>query len=376
MRPALLPAILLAAVPCTGTAQGKTRPAPSPEDAIPRVTLEFGKPEPTVLPSHPAMMFGDTACRADGTLFVGMSDAANGGSFPPASLRSLDPEGQVVRFEPGNVAGYSSVYWVGKFFAGEHWVAILVSATPRSTETDQVKIAQSVVQLALIYDGKGTLQRAVRLPDGIQIHALGVYDSGELLIVASGADNKLARLLVVDADGDTDGELRLFDEDYNSKPHAREDQLFSGMEQVKSGALTSMAILPFGQDLLLFPAMTRQPVIEVNERGIVRVYPLQIPKGFMLRSMLSMSGHTWKIATFTDHIEPDKSADGGPPQSYALTQGPVFEFDPSSGAALRRIDTPKDALPNSLDCEHDGEYTVLAWDPKKGYEVLKASIPR
>lgn len=375
MRPALLPAILLAAVPFSGTAQEQTGHAPSQVEQIPRFTLEFGKPQQTALPSHPAMAFADTACRADGTLFVGMSDAAIGNTFPPVVLRSLDREGQVVRFETSHLAGYvdQSIWWGGHFFVGDHWVATLVSATPQDKAAERA--AQNSVELALIYDSKGTFQRAVRLPAGVEIHALGVYDSGEVLIVASGPDNKLARLLVVDAEGDIDRELRLFDEDYNSSKHAREDQLLSGVVENKSGALTGMEILPYGQNLLLFPSMTRQPIIEVNERGIVRVYPLEIPKGFMLRSMLSMSGHSWKIATWTDHLEPVKSDDSGPP-GYKLTQGPVFEFNPSTGAALRRIDIRKDAPGDWLICEHDGEYTVLAWSARNSYEILKASIPQ
>lgn len=377
MRYVLLSAILLAMVPSSGAGQGKNKPAQSPDDEIPRFTLDFGEPQQTALGSNPAVMLANTACRADGTLFIGISDGSPGDPsirFP--SLHSLDPAGQVVRFETSHLAGYSdqSIYWSGKFFAGEHWVVTLVSATPQNSED---KVAPAPVQLALIYDHKGAFQRAVQLPDGVQIAAIGAYDSGELLIIGSSANNKLARLLVVDADGDIDRELRLFDEDYNLKQHAKEDQLLSGVEQNKAGALTDMDILPYGQDLLLFPSLTRQPVVEVNEHGIVRVYSLQVPKGFFLSSMLSMSGYTWKIATVSNHIEPAKSADSGPPQAYALTNGPVFEFDPSSGAVLRRIDTPKDAPGNSLVCEYDGQYTALTTDPKNGrFELLKASIPR
>lgn len=381
MRFISLAAILLAVVPYAATAQGKGKSAPGSSDEITHFTLDFGKPQDAGLSRNPAMVFAQTACRADGTLFVGIADHPPSESSPAyPSLHSLDREGQVVRFEASHLAGYvdQSIWWGGHFFAGDHWVATLVSATPQDKAADRA--AQNSAQLALIYDSKGAFQRVVRLPDGFEIHALGVYDSGKLLIVASGSDNKLARLLVIDSEGDIDRELRLFGEDYNSKEHAEEDQLLSATDQNKAGALTDMQILPFGQDLLLFPTMTRQPVIEVNERGIVRVFPLQIPKGFMLDSMLSMSGHTWKMATVTDHIEPVKSADGGPPHAYALTNGPVFEFDPSSGAALRRIDapeTPKDAPGTPLVCEYDGEYTSLTTDPKSGSLVLlKASIPR
>jgi hypothetical protein len=377
MRYVLLPVVLVAMAPFSGMAQGKSKPAPSPVEEIPRFTLDFGKPQETALSSNPVVMLANTACKVDGTLFIGISDGSSGASsIPFPSLHSLDPAGQVIRFETSHLMGYSdqSIYWAGVFFAGEHWVATLVTATLQDKETD--KIASAPVQLALIYDSKGTFQRSVRLPDDIQISALGVYDSGELLIVGTGT-NKLARLLVVDADGDVDRELRLFDDDYNSKQHAKEDQLLSDIEQNKAGALTDLQILPYGQNLLLFPSMTKQPVIEVNEHGIVRVYPLNIPKGFFLSSILSIGGRTWKIATVSNHIEPAKSADGSPPQAYALTNGPVFEFDPSSGAALRRIDPPKDAPGNSLVCEYDGQYTALTTDTKNGHlELLQANIPR
>jgi hypothetical protein len=345
--------------------------AANPDADIPRVVLDFGKPYKLNLGVNGMAMGGNTACGEDGSIFleVYVPDSRNG-----MVLHSLAPDGKIVRFNPGNIQGYKFIGMPTRFFADETHIAALVDAQPEKA-SPQDKWPPPV-QLALIYDRQGVFQKAVRLPDGFEASALGMYGSGNLLVVGANVSDKSAHLLVVSESGGIDREMRLFDEDYNLSPHAKEDQPLSSAPVFKAGALSSMRIIPYGQNLLLFPTATKQPIIEVNEHGIVHVYPLQIPKGFVLETLLSTDGHRWKVSTLSEQVETIKVKDSDS-HSYAMKYGPIFEFDPADGTALRRIERPESASWAVLACEHDGEYAAFTTDAKDGsLELMKASVPK
>ena len=354
-------------------AQNADKAAPEADKIIPSYTLEFGKPQKTALGGPGTVMSALHACSADGTAFVEVRDSQSDGMGLMA-LHSLHREGQSIRFSPSHLPGYMNEMPI-RFFAGESRVVALVYATPLKENLSGPM--PDDVKLALIYDRKGTFQKAVRLPeDGLEVSAVGLYESGNLLAI--GADNRdhSARLLVIDEDGETIREIRLFDEDYNRGRNATEDQLLSGVLQNRSGALGMMRIIPHGKNLLLLPTFTRQPIIEVNEYGIVRAYPLRIPDGFFLGEPLSISMQGWIFETLGSGLkEPKESELKG--RVSTLASGPVLVFDPSDGSVLRKIDKPADASGAMLICEHDGEYTALTTDiPDGNLEILKTSVPR
>jgi len=357
-------------------AQNADKTASTTETQIPSYTLEFGKPQKTALGGGGTAMSGLHTCDEDGTVFLEVRDNQSDG-MGLMVLYSLDRAGQLIRFRPGHLPGYTDqISHPVRFFANETWVMALVYATPVQTNLSDPP-PDHQVELALIYDRKGTLQKVVRLPeDGMQVTAVGLYESGNLLAI--GADNRdhSARLLVVDGSGETVRELRLFDEDYNLRKNAKEDQMLSRVIQNKSGALAMMQIVPHGQNLLLIPVYSRQPIIEVNEHGIVRVYPLQIPEGFFLGEPLSIGKRSWSFETSGGGFKEPKENEE-PPKMFAIKPGPVLVFDPYEGSALRKIEKSPDNSQAVLVCEHDGEYTALTTDHTDGsLEVLKASIPR
>ena len=355
------------------SAQNADKTTSKIEETIPGYTLEFGKPQKTTLGGPGSVMSAMHACSEDGTVFVEVRDSQSDGMGLMA-LHSLDGAGQSIRFSPGHLPGYTNEMPV-RFFADENRVVALAYATP--VKANPSGPTPDDVKLALIYDRKGALQKAVPLSeDGLQVSAVGLYKSGNLLAVGADNRNHSARLLVVDEDGETIREIRLFDEDYNLRKHAREDQLLSEVLQNKSGALGMMEIIPHGQNLLLLPTDTRQPIVEVNEYGIVRVYPLQMPDGLFLGEPLSISKQGWIFETLRGGLkEPEKNELKG--EVFVLASGPVLVFDPSDGSVLRKIDKPADSSGAVLVCEHDGEYTALTTDKTDGsLEVLKASIPR
>ena len=356
-------------------AQNADKSASRAETPVSSYTLEFGKPQKTALGGGGTVMSAMHTCGEDGTVFLEVRDNQSDGMGLMA-LHSLDRAGQSIRFSPGHLPGYTDeVSQPFRFFANEARVVALVYATPVKASLSGPTPDQ--VKLALIYDRKGSLQKAVRLPeDGWQVSTVGLYESGNLLAI--GADNRdhSARLLVVDESGETVREIRLFDEDYNLRENSQKDQMLSGVLQNKSGALAMMQIIPHGQNLLLIPVYARQPIIEVNENGIVRVYPLQIPDGFFLGEPLSIGKQGWSFETSGGGFKEPKENEE-PLKMFAIKPGPVLVFDPHEGSVLRKIDKSPDNSQAVLVCEHDREYTALTTDHNDGsLEILKASIPQ
>lgn len=357
-------------------AQNADKTTSKEEPPIPSYTLEFGKPQKTALGGGNTVMSGLHTCGEDGTVFLEVRDNQSDGMGLMA-LHSLDRTGQSIRFSPGHLPGYTDeISHPVRFFANETRVAALVYATPvKASPSDPPPDHQ--VELALIYDRKGALQKAVRLPeDGLQVSAVGLYESGNLLAVGADNHDHSARLFVVDENGEIVRQIRLFDEDYNLRKNAKDDQMLSAVIQNKSGALEMMQIIPHGQNLLLIPVLTRQPIIEVNEHGIVRVYPLQIPDGIFLDEPLAIGKQGWSFETSRGGFKEPKENEE-PPKMFAIKPGPVLVFNPYDGSVLRKIEKSPDSSQAVLLCERDGEFTALTTDHNDGsLEVLKASIPR
>jgi hypothetical protein len=358
-------------------AQNANQVASREGTSIRSYTLDFGKPQQTALGQRGTVMSAMHTCTEDGTVFLEIRDNQNGG-IGVMTLHSLDSMGQSIRFSPGHLQGYrDEISQPVRFFASETRVVALVYATPLKANLSDP--TPDPHKLALIYDRKGVLQKAVRLPeDGIEVSTVGLYESGNLLAIGADNHDHSARLLVVDESGEIIRELRLFDEDYNLRKNAKEDQMLSGVMQNKSGALGMMQIIPHGQNLLLIPLYTKQPIIEVNEHGIVRVYPLQMPEGFFLGEPLSIGKSGWSFETSGGGInEPKENEERSKVFAFALKPGPVLVFDPYDGSVLRKIDKSPDSPRAVLVCEQNGEFTALTTDHADGsLELLKAKIPR
>jgi hypothetical protein len=355
-------------------AQDAGKSAPTEEIPVRSYTLEFGKPVKTGLGSGGAVMSAMHTCGEDGTVFLEVRDNQADG-IGPMTLHSLDREGQTVRFVPGHVPGYADeISHPLRFFSGETRVAALVNATPVKASVSDPE--PDPVKLALIYDRKGALQKAVRLPnDGLDVTAVGLYDSGNLLVVGANTEDHSARLLVVSEAGDTVRELRLFDEDYNLRNGAKEDQMLSGIVNNRSGALQMMQVVAHGHDLLLIPVYTRQPILEVNEQGVVHVYRLKIPDGFFLAEPLSLGKQSWSFESSGGGFKEPKQGETAT-KMFVINPGPVLVFSPFDDSLLREVSKPLDSSKAVLVCEQDGEYTALTTDRADGaLEVMKASIP-
>ena len=121
-------------------------------------------------------------------------------------------------------------------------------------------------------------------------------------------------------------------------------------------------------NLLLAPQGTAASVIDVNEKGIVRVSELQLPPGYLIQSLLSSNGPFWTVSTSGNAKILDDTASG---HAYPVFRtGPIFQFNSLDGSPVRRIDVPEGVVSSVL-WENGGDFNALTTD--KNYRPSRDS---
>jgi hypothetical protein len=333
-----------------------------PSPSVPVSRLAFDPPQRTLLGALGTTMTANYVCAEDGAIFLEIADTPLKMDLVLHSLRGTTGD---VRFAMPHVQGYGPIpdtFW--NYFVNDQQVVRLVSAPIEQSQIEKQEARPTWVWLALIYDRKGIFERAVPIPHELDPKSVGIYGSGNLLVIAANKITKAAELYVLSPQGDVINHFLLFDEDYNTSKMAKKQQPLA--EMAPDGALSFMQLAANGSNLLLIPQDTSAPISEVNERGIVRTVQLKLPTGIVVAALLSRNGSLWKVRTNTDvkitSVEKDK-------ESALQTDGPVLEFNSFDGSLLRRIDRPKE-LNGILACEHNGDYMALGTDPKDGRLVI------
>jgi len=342
-------------------AQPDTESKLSRSQEISAVALEFGKPELTPLGKGGTIMSGNYSCASDGSIFLQITDSSNDMML---NLHSLKGSSEETKFSTEHIPGYKSISWPLNYSVNDKYVALLVEASPDTNPLEQNNSNElKTSYLILIYNRKGILEHVIHISSEIEPKEIGLYKSGDLLIAARNKLTNSTHLFVMDINGNINHDFLLFDRDYNSEPNARTKQPLADL--IPDGALAFLQIVPDGENLLLIPRMTSDEIIEVSEDGVVRSIQLQLLSKQTLGSFLSASDSSWKIKTFAN-----TDSNG------TLHEGPVYEFNPVDGSAIRRIDMPKE-VNALLACEHNEEYTAITTDRDTGrLEILRGHVAK
>lgn len=266
--------------------------------------------------------------------------------------------------------GYTNITSPLKLFVRDDSIALWVTGRPREflgTETN----GNQWVPLIEVFDRKGSPMQVVPLPKQAEVKAFGMYGSGNLLLVASDKSTHSAHLYVVSKSSDVLRELRLFDQDFNTAPDHQKHQPAASF--VDDGALTTMQIWPSGDNLLLIPTMTSQPILEVNEFGIVRTVPLGLPKDTFIVSVLSVGPRSIVVKT-SGSPNTIKTRDGEVVGMQFVTNA-MYMFDRFDGSILRKIILPKDINPDRVTCFENGVYSAIQRNRENGHIVMRYSVP-
>jgi hypothetical protein len=159
----------------------------------------------------------------------------------------------------------------------------------------------------------------------------------------------------------------LFDNDFNTAPDAAAKQPLVHM--LAGGGLELAQVVAHGGDLMIVPAGTSQPMVEVSESGVVRSYDVHLPPGVALQTLLNTDGTTWYVKTYGSIWQ---NPNGG----QSMLEGPLFGINPADGSIRIKLSPPVKGTPRVV-CEHAGEFLGLTTDRDSGrLEVESGSVPR
>lgn len=236
------------------------------------------------LSSNPSIS-GHFHCSQDGTIYS-MIDGYNAAPERPALL-GIHADGSVTNFDWLSVPGYAHAYDPRSVFVGYGHIYALTMAE-RNVDG---RIEKRFV--VLTFNPDGSLFRTTTLARGIKPWTMGAFRSGNLaLISADHAGHRMA-LDVIAPDGAPIRQLNLGSEDYLALASATPN---GPGKYDQSFLIASSKFQPFGDNLLLVPTLASAlPMIETNERGVVRAVALKAPKGRIVDQIIASAPSTLKL---------------------------------------------------------------------------------
>jgi hypothetical protein len=200
----------------------------------------------------------------------------------------------------------------------------------------------------------GNLKSVLDLPVAYHFHRVAALSNGELLALAYDRTNAVARLLLLDSNGQVVRALVVPSEMQDS-PGLVQGQ--SGPAINRARAETSLSwwlMAPVRQSLLLYQAHSASPVLEVGVGGATREVPLEAPKGYVLDGVVPANDRwimRYRRQGLSDSGQIDARPEAG---NYVL-----YEVNPSDGSLKTELDTGTGPLFN-IACEQDGVITAFS----------------
>jgi len=284
-------------------------------------------------------------------------------------LHSIDASGNTTAYGVTQLAGYQYLVAPIHFFADSSYVAEISSAM--KTKVGLSEQDNTNYPLILIFKRDGNFQQVLALPPDIEPNSVGIFPkTGDVLVAGVKSGSKEVVIRIFRRDGDEVKSFSLLDNDPNTSPHTKTKQPIMDALN-KSGALTYSEIVSSGDDLLLVPVLTSQPILELNESGVVRSVDVELPKGSILGSVLNADSVPWYIKTY-DNVY--NSPSGDPNQGASMSGGPLLAVNPFDGSVQRAISaTPTNTR---IVCEANGSFLGLTSDKNSGVlELSTGAIP-
>jgi hypothetical protein len=350
------------AVPSLGAQSLEISPEP------PTIHLDYGKPQPAGLLLLGTAIAFPFLCGSLGTvLFLANTLSQTTGVIPLVSaVYSVKTGGRPnsIRYDP-NASGLRQIHTSSQIFASDSRVVLSVTALTADEELNDKN--RKPHQFLLFFDTKGAFLHSAAVDLPFPVAAIGLFESGEVLVVGSTMIERRQHWIVLDEDGSVRRDLMPARDDSG-------DKKLEGKEL--SEAWTSMTgvpqVLQYRGHLLLLEMNTSHPIVEINERGVMKSTELKLAKGETLGEFIPSDGRTWKV--ILGHTAKEGSTENGTPAGM-FDMDKIAEFDPNTGELLRYVDPGKDHYPISLACEQDGAFIALKTNPKDGSLTIERGTP-
>jgi hypothetical protein len=345
---------------------------------LPSFKLDF-KPQPAIpgVVASPVFVL-PVVCSSDGVPFVDFPDLTDP---PQQTVYSLDPKGARA-FSAKSVTGLYDIRFQS-FFAADSIVGILVNATKddkhsESTYYPMPGISKQAVpyytgehhDYVVEYDRDGNYKSTVDLPTAYHFWRVAALSDGSLLALAYDRANSAPRLLLLDSGGQIVRTLLIPSKMLDS-PDLRQGESRGALNlALGESSLSWWLFAPSRNQILLYQAHARAPVLEVGAGGAVREVPLEAPKGYVLDSIVPANDR-WIVRYSRKGASNGPGAVDARPESgnYAL-----YVVNSSDGSLETRIDPGTGPLFN-IACEQDGVFTAFSMDSDRVIRET-ADIPR
>lgn len=350
----------------------------NPQADVPVTRIDFKSDGPIPGVESSPVVSMPIQCTPDGTPLVAVPQPPN---YFTQTVFSLDPKG-ARNFSYTSVAGLYDVKYLG-FFPGDSTVDILVNGTTDSKQSQYAVTSPrgSVSNSATGFQGQraddvlqfelnGNFKRMIALPEAYSFHRIAELGDHNLLAVAYDRVNAVAKLLLLDEDGQVIRPLQI--------PQAMEHdsaltQGQTGSDLNRARAETSLSwwlFTPSAGRVLLYVAHSKFPVLELGPGGAMREIPLQAPEGYLLDGFIPANDR-WMVRFRRENL-PDHGAVDRRPESRNYV---LYEVNRADGSLKREFKAISGPGFGSA-CEHDGVLTGFSVSPDSKYIRLTAEIPR
>jgi hypothetical protein len=354
-----------------GKASGISSLAPA---AAQVAELEFSKPTTVQDLDSGSMIAGRFDCSGDGSVYTLIDGYALSAETAPGgklALMAIRPDGSITNFSWRSVHGFINISLPISIFVGNDLVYVLVNGAKRSAAQGYM----SNYPLILAFDNQGTLVDTVVLDQNLRPLVLGVFPSGNILLVSEDRLNHRMALNLVGRDGTPIRELQLGDHDFVVRA-ARMSPSAHGTTNYSPLLLLSMSkFFPSGDNLLLVPLETAGlPILELDEHGVLQSVVPRLPDNMVLESFLSSNAADFKLR-LASLVETDKETLDARGKVLGVATRPserIGEFSRDDGSLLREIDIGGPGVQPA--CENKGTFRFLTSNNQRSLQVVTARV--
>lgn len=365
---------VITAVCACGMMNAQARPSLPGPTPIPQYSFHLSDNQILPIGEPGATVSGIFGCGDDGSLYLQVihPPIPGSGEIGDIALYAVRGTTDVVRFRSELAQGYRRISPITRYFAGDSKVVALAYGIGVSHgDMDTAPDPQHILSVLMVFDRKdGSLLWSRALDPDLHPEQLGMFPSGQILLVTWNSSLRQSRLLVLNSQGSEEREIPLQYDD----PAAASSSL----------PLTELEVRPYGENLMLVPEDTSGTLLEVSETGVVNTYRLKIPAEYSSGLPIYLSPRGFLFRMIVEPAEHPDAGRSGPDNSAApkmglgalqSTPGPVMQFDPTDGRVVRQYNFA--ALGFQPACVKDnGDFLFLGTRASDGRLELVTATPQ
>ena len=287
-------------------------------------------------------------CTSDGTVFITMVQPLGTGNrptnlaqFSPSFLlTSIGTSGEAHSFPLNQVPELYDVSDVDHFVTDSKVIFLLRAArgnTPGVSSGSESLAKVDHHLYVVTFNRDGTYQRTTPLDEAFDICRIGLFPSGNYLVLGFTQNDHAPKLAVLKDDGSI---LEYLTVPKGSLP----DKVIGTSAGAKGPVLTPAQLIGHGHSIYIAQLKTDFPILEVSEAGTIRAIRARLQEGLHIKMVIPSDMNL-----------------------YAWADGPkdlIYELDAQNGSLLRQLSVSDGQAGANVACVHDDKF--LSFESKSG----------